>query len=289
MPLTDIKIRAAKPATKLKDDGSERLVTKKLSDGGGLQLWCEPDGGRRWRLAYRFDGKQRVLALGVYPALSLKEARVSRDEAKRFLREGRDPGAERKATKTQAAIANGSTFGVICGEVVEKKRREGKAHGTMQTLTILKQMASPLSDRPIAEIVAPEVLTLLRTVEGRGTYAMAQRLRAFIGEVFRYAVATGRVLVVDDESDIVAIQLDMLSALGLTAVGVGGADEAIQLWKAQPASTPVHFNCGMAALFSGRPAEARAPLGQAVSQLPEDSAWHHLGRLYLALAEARAA
>jgi len=192
MALTDIKIRSAKPTVRVFADGAKKLVTRKLSDGGGLQLWCEPDGGRRWRLAYRFGGKQKTLALGVYPTMSLKDAKSARDDAKRLLRDGVDPGARRKAEKANLAAANGSTFGVICKEVIDKKRREGKTEGTLQTLGILEQMAGPLSDRSIAEITAPEVLTLLRTVEARGVYSMAQRLRAFIGEVFRYAVATGR-------------------------------------------------------------------------------------------------
>ena len=117
MSLTEIQIRKAKPG--------ERLI--KLSDGGGLQLWITPDGARRWRMAYRFEGKQKTLAIGVYPSVGLKDARAARESAKRLLADGRDPVIARKAAKAAQAQAIANTFDAVAAELIDKKRREGKA------------------------------------------------------------------------------------------------------------------------------------------------------------------
>ncbi|WP_026608038.1 tyrosine-type recombinase/integrase [Methylocapsa acidiphila] len=183
MPLTDMEIRAAKPEA--------RLV--KLSDGGGLQLWIMPDGAKRWRLAYRFAGGQKLLAIGVYPATGLREARDAREEAKRLLADGHDPSLVKKLAKAANAAASANTFDAIARELLEKKRREAKAETTLTKLEWLLSLARPaIGGRPIAEITAPEVLAVLRSVEARGRHETAKRLRATIGEVFRFAVATGR-------------------------------------------------------------------------------------------------
>jgi hypothetical protein len=165
----------------------------KLSDGGGLQLWVTPDGAKRWRLAYRFGGGQRLLAIGVYPAVGLKEARAARESAKRLLASGVDPSDAKKQAKIDKANAAENTFAVIATELVEKKRREGKAGVTLGKTEWLFNLASPvLGGRPVREITAREILAVLRTVESRGKLETAKRLRATIGQVFRYAVATGR-------------------------------------------------------------------------------------------------
>jgi integrase len=183
MPLTDMEIRSAKPGA--------RLI--KLSDGGGLQLWIMPDGAKRWRLAYRFDDSQKLLAIGVYPATGLREARDAREEAKRLLAAGRDPSIAKKLAKASRATASANTFEAIARELLDKKRREAKAEGTLAQLEWRLSLARPvIGARPIAEISAPEILGVLRSVETRGRHETARRLRATIGEVFRYAVATGR-------------------------------------------------------------------------------------------------
>ena len=183
MSLTDIEIRKAKPGTHL----------VKLSDGGGLQLWITPDGAKRWRLAYRIAGRQKTLAIGVYPATGLREAREARDEAKRLLAENRDPAFVKKLAKTVQAAKSGNTFEAIASELLDKKRREAKAERTLDKLEWLLSLARPsIGARPIAEITAPDVLSVLRAVESRGRHETARRLRATIGQVFRYAIATGR-------------------------------------------------------------------------------------------------
>lgn len=181
--LTEIAIRAAKPAEKV----------RKLSDGGGLQLWIWPNGSKLWRLAYRFLGKQKVLALGSYPEVSLKEARERRDESRKVLAAGIDPTEKKKLDRLTKAAAAGNTFDVLADEWLAKVSREGRAEVTLAKVTWLLSLARPaLGNRPIAEISALEVLDGLRSVERRGRLESARRLRSTISCVFRFAIATGR-------------------------------------------------------------------------------------------------
>jgi integrase len=184
MPLTDREIRNARAP-------AGRVV--KLSDGEGLQLWLQPSGTRLWNLAYRFDGKQRKLAIGPYPRISLKDARTRRDEAKRLLAEGLDPSQQKRIAKLAATAQNSNTFATITDELLAQKRREGKAPATIAKLEWLFGLAKPaLGARPISAIEAPEVLQVLRAVEARDRLETARRLRSVIGSAFRFAVATGR-------------------------------------------------------------------------------------------------
>src|SRR5260370_15796960 len=106
MPLNDLAIKREKPGSKI----------KKLSDGGGLQLWITPDGAKRWRLAYRFAGAQKVLAIGVYPETGLGDAREARTEARRLLADGKDPSQARKLAKAARGTASVNTFYVLADE-----------------------------------------------------------------------------------------------------------------------------------------------------------------------------
>lgn len=180
MALSDVKCRNAKPAPKL----------VKLSDGGGLQLWVQPAGSRLWRLAYRFDGKQKLLALGSYPLISLAEARQARDDAKRLVLAGIDPAQERSLRKAASAK---DTFRSIADEYVDRLKKEGRTDRTITKVKWLLDFAYPtLGDKCIREIDAVTILTALRRVEVRGRYESARRLRSTIGSVFRYAIATAR-------------------------------------------------------------------------------------------------
>lgn len=183
MPLTDIAIRNAKPR--------EKVV--KLSDGGGLQLWIEPKGAKLWRLAYRFDGKQKKLAIGPYPAIDLRAARAKREDAKNLLREGKDPGAEKRLAKLTAAASREATFEVVASDLRAQKVASKKAQTTIGKYDWHISLAAPdLGKRPIAEISAAEILAVLRKVEARGRLETARRLRSIIGQVFRFAIATQR-------------------------------------------------------------------------------------------------
>lgn len=183
MTLTDLEIRRAKPGDRL----------AKLSDGGGLQLWITSDGAKRWRLAYRFSGAQKTLAIGVYPAIGLREARAARDKAKKQLAEGQDPGQAKKLAKLAQATSAANTFDAIAAELLEKKRREDKADRTIIKFEWFMTLARPaIGARPIREITAPEILAVLRPIEASGRIETAKKLRGAIGLVFRFAVATGR-------------------------------------------------------------------------------------------------
>jgi integrase len=184
MPLNDAAIRAAKP---------DAEKTMKLSDGGGLQLWVKPSGARLWALAYRFAGKQKKLSLGQYPSIGLRDARKARDEAKRALGSGIDPGQQKRREKLNKRAAEANTFEAIASELIEKKRREGKARATVEKAEWLLGLVKPdIGGRPVVEIASADILAAIRPVEARGTHETAIRLRGKIGEVFRYAIATGR-------------------------------------------------------------------------------------------------
>jgi integrase len=179
MPLSDTAIRAAKPRKKL----------VKLSDGGGLYLLIQPHGTKLWRMGYRIGGKQKTLAFGIYPTVSLAQARAKRDAAKILLEDGGDPSVRRKIDK----LSRGNTFKLVADELLEKIKREGRAPATLAKKQWLLDFAyAVIGDRPVAKITAPELLAVLRKVEARGTYETARRLRSTCGMVFRYAIATGR-------------------------------------------------------------------------------------------------
>jgi integrase len=181
MPLTNTEIKNTKPDQK----------PKRLFDGGGLYLEVAPAGGKWWRLKYRFGGKERRLSLGVYPDVSLAQARERRDEARRLLAEGTDPSTVRKASKAEQQ-AQAETFELVARQWHEKFTPSWTPGHAARILTSLSQDAFPwLGNRPIREILPPEVLSVARRVEARGAIETAHRLVGNIGMVFRYAVASG--------------------------------------------------------------------------------------------------
>lgn len=181
MPLSDVAIRSAKPPAK----------TVRLFDASGLYLEMSPAGSRWWRWKYHFAGREKRLALGVYPEVSLKEARAKRDDARRQLAAGIDPGEAKKAAK----LAQGGTdsFEAIAREWHAKFAPGWVASHGDRILRRLEADIFPwLGKRPIAEMKAPEVLAVLRRIESRGALETAHRAMQNCGQVFRYAVATGR-------------------------------------------------------------------------------------------------
>jgi integrase len=200
--LTEARVRNAKPEVRLArgargkalDNPDDRPAPRltKLLDGGGLALWVMPDGAKRWRFAYRFDGRQKSLSLGTYPETSLAEARAGLVAAKKLLRAGTDPSENKRVTKLARALANANTFAAIAAELLDKKRRENKSPATIKKFGFLRGLAAPLAERPIAEISAAEILSVLQKVESRGRYATAIRLRGFVSEIFCHGVATAR-------------------------------------------------------------------------------------------------
>lgn len=183
MPLTDTAIRNAKA----------RSAPFKMSDGGGLHLLVQPNHSRLWRLAYRYAGKQKTLALGSYPTVSLAKAREARDSAKRLLSDGIDPSAQKRRDKLAMRAAGDATFKAIALEYLDNRRHTLTPLYADQLLRRLEADVFPhIGTRPITDIDAPELLDVLRKIEKRGVLEQARRLRQSIGQVFRYAMITGR-------------------------------------------------------------------------------------------------
>lgn len=182
IPLTDMKVQKTKPQDK----------PISLFDGGGLYLLVTPSGGKLWRFKYRFNKKEKKLAFGSYPEISLQDARQRREDARRLLANDVDPDAFRKAQK-QSCIQETENFEVIAREW---HGRFASTWSEGHSATIMDRMERDLfpwiGKRPIAEIKATELLAAMRRVESRGALETAHRIRTIGGQVFRYAVATGR-------------------------------------------------------------------------------------------------
>tara|TARA_R110002126_G_scaffold213048_4_gene359587 strand:+ start:8188 stop:9378 length:1191 start_codon:yes stop_codon:yes gene_type:complete len=183
MALTDRQIVNLKPTDK----------PRKVSDGGGLHLFVSPSGGKLWRLAYRYSGKQKLLSFGPYPIVGLADARAKREAAKKLLASDVDPAHSQKLEKQSKADSSVNTFEALADEFLAKNEREGKSTATMSKKRWLISLALPdLGNRLITDIAASEILIPLRKVEAKGNYETARRLRAVISQVFRYAIATAK-------------------------------------------------------------------------------------------------
>ena len=165
----------------------------RLADERGLYLLLNPNGSRWWRFDYRFDGKHKTLSFGVYPDVPLKLARERRDEARNLVALGSDPGAQRKAEKQAKAESGSNTFEALGREWIATRGKEWTESYTSKTVSSLERHAFPaIGAKPISEITAPELLALLRAIEGRGTVDMAHRISQHCSAIFRFAISTGR-------------------------------------------------------------------------------------------------
>lgn len=182
MPLTDTAVKSAK----------RREKPYKVSDERGLYVEVRPNGGKWWRLRYRYAGKQKLLALGTYPDVSLKEARQKRDKARQLLADGIDPSAHKKQQKREAKIAAANSFESVAREFIARQANVWTAKYAAGQLRRMELDLFPLiGARPIAEIDPPELLDVLRRIEARGSLDMAARMRQTAGQVFRYGIACG--------------------------------------------------------------------------------------------------
>jgi integrase len=181
--LSDAKARNAKPKAK----------PYKISDGGGLFLLIKPSGSKYWRLRYFFAGKEKMLALGVYPDVTLANARDRRTQAQKLLAAGRDPGEVRKEAKLLMTTKRLNSFESVAREWLDKRKHEWAPITAEVARDRIEQHILPkLGQRPIADITPPEVLAMLRVVEDRGTLETARRVMQLSGKIFMYAIATGR-------------------------------------------------------------------------------------------------
>jgi integrase len=182
--LSDAAARNAKPKTR----------PYKISDGEGLFLLVMPSGSKYWRLKYFFGGKEKTLALGVYPDVVLADARERRAQARKVLAAGNDPSEVKKLARLEATVNSANTFEVVAREWYDK-RTHSLAPGSIRCKhSYLENYVLPqLGQRPISAISAPEVLAMLREIEAKGTLDTARRVMQMCDQIFRYGIATGRV------------------------------------------------------------------------------------------------
>ncbi len=183
MPLTDVAIRRAQLSKK----------SRKMFDGRGLYLEVSPRGGKWWRVKYRFEGKDKRISLGVYPDVSLKEARRRCEDARRLLAGGVDPSAHRQAQKAAKAQRDSNTFEAVAREWFTKQAPIwATSHSSLIMSRLQRNIFPWLGGNPIADINASQLLEVVRRIEQRGVLETAHRVLQNCGQVFRYAVATGR-------------------------------------------------------------------------------------------------
>ncbi len=186
LALTDVAIRTAKPRTK----------PYKLGDSLGLFLLVQPSGGKLWRLKYRIEGREKKLAIGTYPEVSLSEARRRRDDARELHAAGKDPSREKRREKIRSRDQAGNTFSNLADEFCAKRKRDGQKPWAPATATrseyLLSLLNSSIGSMPIGEIEPADVLGAIQKIERRGNLESARRTLQLAGAVFRYAVATAR-------------------------------------------------------------------------------------------------
>ena len=181
MPLTILEVKQAKPRDK----------DYKLSDGGGLYLLVKKNGSKYWRLKYRFLGKEKVLAIGVFPEISLAEARQARDQAKKLLPDI-DPSIAKKEQRLASKESHANSFEVVAIEWFNKHFVDkSESHKVRSWRLLSKDLIPSLGARPVADIKPPELLRTLRKIESRGAIESAHRAQQVVSMVFRYAVASG--------------------------------------------------------------------------------------------------
>ncbi|EDR9397636.1 TPA: tyrosine-type recombinase/integrase [Citrobacter werkmanii] len=183
MPLNDMQIRRAKPEAK----------AYTLGDGQGLSLLVEPNGSKSWRFRYRFAGKPKMISLGVYPTITLADARSRRDDARKLVAEGKNPSEVRKEQKIALQIESESAFEKIATEWHQMKSAKWSAGYASDIMEAFQNDIFPyVGERPVGEIKPLELLNVLRKIEKRGALEKMRKVRQRCSEVFRYAIATGR-------------------------------------------------------------------------------------------------
>jgi hypothetical protein len=182
MSLTDLETKRAKT----------KETPYKLGDAGGLFLWVTPSGGKLWRWSYRHEGKQKLMTLGKYPDVSLASARERHSAARRTLASGIDPMAQRKAEKTTERIASENSFASVSARWLEHwQHGKSPRHVDSTRRRLAANILPSLGARPIAEIEAPELVAMVKTIETRGARDIAKRALETTGQIFRYGIAHG--------------------------------------------------------------------------------------------------
>lgn len=247
--LSAVRVRDAKPREK----------PYKLFDERGLFLLVVPSAdqyrGRLWRFRYRVNGVEKLLALGSYPDVSLKRAREKRDEARRLLADGVDPNVQRKTERA----ASTETFEAIGREWLAHRAKTTAAITQQKATWLLEQIFDDIGSRPIREVAAPELLAALKKIEARGHHESAHRAKQKCGQVFRYAIATGRAER-DISSDLRGALVPVVSknhAALTNPMEIGALLRAIESYQGQPVTAAA---LKLAPLVFVRPGELRGAM-----------------------------
>ncbi|MGD8829360.1 MAG: integrase arm-type DNA-binding domain-containing protein [Pseudomonadales bacterium] len=240
--LTDKAIQAIKPQEK----------RTKVSDGGGLVLWVEPNGSKLWRFRYYFAGREKMISLGTYPATSLAKARKKRDDARTQLEDGIDPSAKRQAERA----ANADSFAAVAEEWLRQNGHLEEGTRDQYRARLTKYVNPYVGRWSISKITAPELLKVLKRIESKGTIETAHRVRSLLSRVFRYAVATGRAErdpAADLRGAIASVRTRNFAAV-IDPKSVGALLRAIENYQGQPS---VIYALKLAPLVFVRPGELR--------------------------------
>ncbi|WP_241481051.1 tyrosine-type recombinase/integrase [Ruegeria sp. ANG-S4] len=245
--LSDAKIRALKPKDK----------PFKTADFDGLFVLTKPNGSKLWRFKYRWLGKEKLLALGKYPDVSLKQARSKRDDARSMLADNQDPSAVAKRMKAEQEAEHRNTFARLASDLLEKKHKEGRAQATLAKTSWLHGMlCAEIGSMPIAQITARDVLVPLKKAEAKGNYETALRMRSAAGAVFRFAISQG--LIDNDPTfglkDALVRPKPNHRAAILDPEGVGALLNAIDGFEGQPTT---RIALQLLSLTALRPGELR--------------------------------
>jgi integrase len=245
--LTDATIRAAKAADK----------PYKLTDGGGLYVVVNAGGSKLWRMRYEFGRKEKLLALGRYPETSLAAAREQRNTAKQLLRQGRDPGLEKKLRRAESLSKAETTFEAVTRDWYARQAPTWTERHADDVMTSLERDVFPLIGAlPITEITPPMVLNVLRSVEARPAIETARRVRQRMSAVFVYAIASG--IGHDDPAAIVkGAMAPLVKGRQPAIVELGAAREILARAEATPAHPVTKLALRLLALTAVRPGEIR--------------------------------
>ena len=264
MALTDREVRAAEPRDK----------PYRLADGGGLHLQVPTSGSKLWRLRYEYAGREKMLALGSYPDVTLAQARQQREAARSLLREGRDPGVERKLARAAVVSSTTTTFEMIAREWHAHQKDGWTPRHAWDVMNSLELDAFPvLGPLPIAEITPPMVLQVLRTIEARPAIETAHRVRQRISATFVYAIASGRGT--QDPAAIVRTALKPVARGKQPALtDLGEVRDALKAAEAIPAHPATRLALRFLALTVVRPGELRSAHWQELEDLDgAEPAW----------------
>jgi integrase len=262
--LTDTQVKKAKPA-----DAAYRIA-----DSGGLFVFITPAGGKLWRLRYRFNGKEKTLSLGAYPDVSLLEARSARDEAKKSLKSGRDPSAQKRIERLIGRRQSEETFETIAREWHALQKPNWVERHADDVLSSLEDDVFPdIGPLPLRNITAPIVLAVLRQVEQRGAKETARRLRQRISAIFVYAIATGRAED-DPAATVLKAMAPMVKGKQPAVVELGGACALLRATEAVPSHPVTKLAIRLLALTAVRPGTlAATPWAEFADLRDADNIW----------------